>query len=412
MGCLKLKTDFFYGLEVIHSRKRGTHEKKRIDYYPFGLKHKNYNNNVTSSNPALDFKYNGVEQEKALGVNFYEMDLRQYDPAIARWTGIDPVTHHSYSTYSAFDNNPVYYADPSGADAVDGAAIGGNGGVSHSSVQGMLAADGPIDRGLSGSISTFGVNQLDVAVQGTWTHIGDGQYKNNTTGETTDDWQKAAGETVGIQGNDSDPETDKKIVGQVNNFGDHVTLTYELVSDEENIHKITLKGFTNTEPGGDRVYEGRFQTLEIIIDANEGDPKIISSILSGGIYNKEASNDGDGPLVWVLTKKHNMVENYQSELTKFITSPILKILNLNPNYNPWNGRVKAGDVVAGIGVASGITSSLTGGSVNPITNVLGARGSRWFFGAAGGIFLGNIFREKADHSGRTIEYNLRTGRRY
>ena len=116
-------------------------------YYPFGLKHKNYNNNVTSSNPALDFKYNGVEQEKALGVNFYEMDLRQYDPAIGRWTGIDPVTHHSYSTYSAFDNNPIYYADPSGADAVDGAAIGGNGGVSHSSVQGMLAADGAFDWG-------------------------------------------------------------------------------------------------------------------------------------------------------------------------------------------------------------------------------------------------------------------------
>ena len=147
MGCLKLKTDFFCGLEVIHSKKRGAHEKKRIDYYPFGLKHKNYNNNVTSSNPALDFKYNGVEQEKALGVNFYEMDLRQYDPAIARWTGIDPVTHHNYSPYSAFDNNPVAYADPSGADAVDGAAIGGNGGVSHSSVQGMLAADGGVDWG-------------------------------------------------------------------------------------------------------------------------------------------------------------------------------------------------------------------------------------------------------------------------
>src|SRR5690606_16252621 len=42
---------------------------------------------------------------------------RQYDPAIGRWTVMDPVTHHDYSPYSAFDNNPVYWSDPSGADA-------------------------------------------------------------------------------------------------------------------------------------------------------------------------------------------------------------------------------------------------------------------------------------------------------
>ena len=46
------------------------------------------------------------------------MDLRQYDPAIGRWTVQDPVIHHDFSPYSAFDNNPVYWADPSGADAV------------------------------------------------------------------------------------------------------------------------------------------------------------------------------------------------------------------------------------------------------------------------------------------------------
>ena len=43
--------------------------------------------------------------------------MRQYDPAIARWTAIDPVIHHSYSPYTAFDNNPVFWADPSGADS-------------------------------------------------------------------------------------------------------------------------------------------------------------------------------------------------------------------------------------------------------------------------------------------------------
>lgn len=89
------------------------------NYYPFGLKHEGYNYNITSTNPALDFKYNGTELNTDFDINLYEMPLRQYDAAIARFTSVDPVTHHEFSTYSAFDNNPIYWADPSGADAID-----------------------------------------------------------------------------------------------------------------------------------------------------------------------------------------------------------------------------------------------------------------------------------------------------
>ena len=45
------------------------------------------------------------------------MDVRSYDPAIARWTSIDPLSHFDYSPYQAFDNNPVVFADPGGADS-------------------------------------------------------------------------------------------------------------------------------------------------------------------------------------------------------------------------------------------------------------------------------------------------------
>ncbi len=87
------------------------------NYYPFGLKHKGYNTAYTGGNAtAQKFKYNGIELEEVTGL--YEMDLRAYDPTIARWTGIDPVTHWSMSTYTAFDNNPVYWADPSGANSI------------------------------------------------------------------------------------------------------------------------------------------------------------------------------------------------------------------------------------------------------------------------------------------------------
>ena len=88
------------------------------DYYPFGMQinygadHPNSRVNGRKHN----YGFNGVELEENLGLDLYEMDFRKYDPAIARWMGIDPVTHYSLSPYNAFDNNPVFWADPSGAD--------------------------------------------------------------------------------------------------------------------------------------------------------------------------------------------------------------------------------------------------------------------------------------------------------
>jgi RHS repeat-associated protein len=89
------------------------------NYFPFGLKHTDYNNVVSANanSVAGKFKFNGIEFEKSLSINLYEMDVRSYDPAIGRFTSIDPVTHFNYSTYTAFDNNPIFFADPSGADS-------------------------------------------------------------------------------------------------------------------------------------------------------------------------------------------------------------------------------------------------------------------------------------------------------
>ncbi|CAM1362601.1 hypothetical protein TPENAI_30052 [Tenacibaculum litopenaei] len=89
------------------------------NYYPFGLKQKGYNNVVNSlgNSVAQKFGYNGIELEESLGLNLMEMDSRQYDSALGRFNGIDPVTHYDFSTFNAFDNNPILFADPSGADA-------------------------------------------------------------------------------------------------------------------------------------------------------------------------------------------------------------------------------------------------------------------------------------------------------
>lgn len=101
-------------------RPKHTNKKwRQNNYYPFGLQHQGYNDiaNSCRNEEAEAYKLNGKEYEDSFGLNIYEMDLRQLDPAIGRWLVQDPVIHHDYSPYSAFDNNPVYWSDPSGADS-------------------------------------------------------------------------------------------------------------------------------------------------------------------------------------------------------------------------------------------------------------------------------------------------------
>ena len=107
-----------------------------------------YKKSEKKARRKFKYKYNGKELQDELNLNLYAMDMRQYDPAIARWTSTDPITHYSQSNYTAFDNNPIFWADPSGADS--------------------------------------------------WHYdwdLNDGTYVNDQTGETTTDWQRAVSET-------------------------------------------------------------------------------------------------------------------------------------------------------------------------------------------------------------------------
>ncbi len=86
------------------------------NYYPFGLSQRRPN--IPVNGRSHQYKYNNTELEEGLGLNWYEMPLRSFDPTIARWNRIDPITHHSLSTYNTFGNNPIYYNDPSGGSHV------------------------------------------------------------------------------------------------------------------------------------------------------------------------------------------------------------------------------------------------------------------------------------------------------
>ncbi|MEC7262380.1 MAG: RHS repeat-associated core domain-containing protein, partial [Bacteroidota bacterium] len=100
----------------------GTVESAEIveenNYYPFGLKHKGYNN-VTSSygnSVANKWKFGGKEYEDDLGKNTVAYEWRDYDPAIGRFGKIDRFAekYGSLSPYAFTKNNPMRYREMAG----------------------------------------------------------------------------------------------------------------------------------------------------------------------------------------------------------------------------------------------------------------------------------------------------------
>lgn len=95
MGCLKLHT--YTTLQIAHTSNTARSREGK------------------SCAGTYKIKYNGKELQDELGLNMYAMDFRQYDPAIGRFISQDPVIYDKQSPYVAFYNNPIYWADPTGA---------------------------------------------------------------------------------------------------------------------------------------------------------------------------------------------------------------------------------------------------------------------------------------------------------
>ena len=106
-------------------------------YYPFGLKHNNYNSDYKmmvkngettriGTPPAevpsyYKYKYNGKELQDELGLNMYDYGARLYDPARAGWSNIDPLAEkmRRFSPYNYCFNNPLRFTDPDGMKPQD-----------------------------------------------------------------------------------------------------------------------------------------------------------------------------------------------------------------------------------------------------------------------------------------------------
>lgn len=102
-------------------QKNGTSTQiiEENNYYPFGLKHKGYNDNYFPT--GYKYKYNGKEFQDELGLNVTSMDFRNYDNAIGRFNVQDRLSELApmHNPYRFGFNNPVYWSDSSGLYETD-----------------------------------------------------------------------------------------------------------------------------------------------------------------------------------------------------------------------------------------------------------------------------------------------------
>lgn len=97
-------------LELAVLRNWRSSKKVTINYYPFGLKHRGYNPQMSplGNSVAQRWRFGGKESDESLGLRTYDFGARNYDPALGRWMNIDPMTdkmrRHSPYNY-AFDQS-------------------------------------------------------------------------------------------------------------------------------------------------------------------------------------------------------------------------------------------------------------------------------------------------------------------
>jgi len=92
--------------------------REESNYYPFGLKHKGYNNVITGRDHKREFADEEFEEE--LGKNTVAFQWRDYDPAIARFNKIDRFAekYADLTPYHFTANNPIFFREIKG-DSID-----------------------------------------------------------------------------------------------------------------------------------------------------------------------------------------------------------------------------------------------------------------------------------------------------
>ncbi|UPT69698.1 MAG: RHS repeat-associated core domain-containing protein [Flavobacterium sp. JAD_PAG50586_2] len=240
-------------------------------YYPFGLKHTNYNAGAKdlqkkeefpelteigelTGSKAYKYKYNGKEWQDELGLNLYDYGARNYDPALGRWMNIDPLAeqYRRWSPYNYCVDNPVRFTDPDGM-SVDGDFINekgkylGNDGINDGKAYVVKTTEKSFDSGAPSA----GISKSD---------------KNATEGFITAN----SGNTEAFQNNDIAYKNSVEIEGSADTRQSMVD-----VVNQDN-------GNGGTKPENNREYGGKIKSDGTVVQSPPGD-------VANPLVNTEAS---------------------------------------------------------------------------------------------------------------------------
>ena len=103
--------DYLGNVRVVYNEDREAEEVNH--YYPFG-------GILASTSSVQPYKYNGKEQDRKGGLDWYDYGARMYDPVLGRWHVADPMSEKNYSItpYGYCLNNPVKHIDPDGKQVI------------------------------------------------------------------------------------------------------------------------------------------------------------------------------------------------------------------------------------------------------------------------------------------------------
>jgi RHS repeat-associated protein len=106
-------TDHFGNVRVV-ANSSGT-VIQRNHYYPYGMA---FAENTIAEQGKQPYKYNGKELDQMHGLNLYDYSARQMEPALGRFTTMDPMCekYYDWSPYAYVSNNPIIKIDPDGMD--------------------------------------------------------------------------------------------------------------------------------------------------------------------------------------------------------------------------------------------------------------------------------------------------------
>jgi RHS repeat-associated protein len=214
------------------------------DYYPFGLTFNSYQRENSTTNQYL---YNGIERQDELDLGWDLAQFRAYDPTIGRFMQIDPVIKLHESPYAWNTNNPLLYADPTGADSTQRA-------------QAVAMAQQYVEQNCGNTYPTDEQKN-------------NGQFREGPSGIV--DCSGLVGNCV-VAGGESNPAIEGTGRGV-----ERITQNTERIGDKDDMSKVevgTIVTINNTSGKGDLKPENDYKHVGIITEVTRGDDGNITSM--------------------------------------------------------------------------------------------------------------------------------------